>query len=135
MSFVPLAISTFAIVLIVVAAVLAVLLVLGLLGARARDRSQAGSWEEAVRSADAALAQAAATDRGWHRESMESAARVALEKARPGWSYGNLHLVLVDDRPGIEEDRAHFMAIDDDGHETRVVLCREGGRWSAERVD
>jgi hypothetical protein len=66
---------------------------------------------------------------------MEFAAREALEEARPGWSYGDLHLVLVDDRPGIEEDRAHFVAIDDDGQEARVVLCREGDRWSAERVD
>ena len=61
MSFAPLAISTFAIVLIVLAAVFAVLLVFGFLGARARDRRQAGSWEQAVRSADAALAQAAAS--------------------------------------------------------------------------
>jgi hypothetical protein len=135
MSFVPLAISTLAIVLIAGAALIAILLVLGLLGARARARRQAGSWEEAVRSADAALAQAAASDRGWHREAMESAARTALEEARPGWPYGNLHLVLVDDRPGIDEDRAHFVAIDDEGQEARVVLCREGGRWSAERVD
>lgn len=131
----PLAISTFAIVLIAVAAVVALFLVLGFAGARARARSQAGSWEEAVRSADAALAQAAASDRGWHRESMESAARTAVEAARPGWSYGDLHLVLVDDRPGIEEDRAHFVAVDDQGQETRVVLARDGDRWSAERVD
>jgi hypothetical protein len=135
MSFVPLAISTFAIVLIAVAAVLAVLLLLGFLGARARDRRQAGSWEEAVRSADAALAQAAASDRGWERNAMESAARAALEEARPGWSYDNLHLVLVDDRPGIDEDRAHFVAIDDGGQEARVVIAREGDRWSPERVD
>jgi hypothetical protein len=135
MSFVPLAISTLAIVLIAGAALIAILLVLGLLGARARARRQAGSWEEAVRSADAALAQAAASDRGWHRDAMESAARTALEAARPGWPYDNLHLVLVDDRPGIDEDRAHFVAIDDEGQEARVVLCREGGRWSAERVD
>jgi hypothetical protein len=135
MSFVPLAISTFAIVLIAVAAVFAVLLVFGLLGARARDRRRAGSWAEAVRSADGALAQAAATDRGWHRESMESAARVALEEGRPGWSYDNLYLVLVDDRPGIEEDRAHFVAIDGEGQEARVVLSRDGDRWAAERVD
>jgi hypothetical protein len=135
MSFAPLAISTLAIVLIAVGAVIALLLVLGLLGARARDRRRAGSWEEAVRSADAALAQAAASDRGWHREAMESAARAALDEARPGWPYGNLHLVLVDDRPGIDEDRAHFVAIDDDGQEVRVVLSREGDRWSAERVD
>ena len=108
---------------------------LGFLGARARDRRQAGSWEEAVRSADGALAQAAASDRGWHREAMESAARAALDEARPGWPYGNLHLVLVDDRPGIDEDRAHFVAIDEDGQEARVVLSREGDRWSPERVD
>ena len=135
MSFAPLAISTFAIVLIAVAAVLGLLLVLGLLGARARARRGAGAWEEAVRSADAALASAAATDRGWHREAMEAAARTALEEARPGWSYEDLHLVLVDDRPGIEEDRAHFMAVGGDGQEARVVLCRDGDRWSAERVD
>jgi Flp pilus assembly protein TadB len=135
MTFAPLAISTLAIVLIAVAAVIALLVLLGFLGARARDRRQAGSWEEAVRSADAALAQAAATDRGWHREAMESAARTALEEQRPGWRYGELHLVLVDDRPGIEEDRAHFVAVGDGGEEARVVLAREGDRWSAERVD
>ena len=135
MSFVPLAISTLAIVLIAATAVLTVLVVFGLLGTRARERRQAGAWEEAVRSADGALAQAAASDRGWHRESMEFAARAALEQARPGWSYDKLHLVLVDDRPGIEEDRAHFVAIDGEGHEARVVLSREGDRWSPERVD
>ena len=135
MNFAPLAISTFAIVLIAVAAVIAVFLVLGFIATRARDRRQAGTWEEAVRSADAALAQAAATDRGWHREAMESAARAALEEHRPGWRYRDLHLVLVDDRPGIEEDRAQFMAIGDDGDEAAVLLAREGDRWSAERVD
>jgi hypothetical protein len=135
MTFAPIAISTFAIVLIAVAAVIAVFLVLGFIATRARDRRQAGSWEEAVRSADAALAQAAATDRGWHREAMESAARAALEEHRPGWRYRDLHLVLVDDRPGIEEDRAQFMAIGDDGVEAAVLLAREGDRWSAERVD
>src|SRR5688572_30465742 len=77
MTFAPIAISTFAIVLIGVAVVFAVFVVLGFVATRARDRRQAGTWEEAVRSADAALAQAAATDRGWHREAMESAARAA----------------------------------------------------------
>jgi Flp pilus assembly protein TadB len=135
MTFAPLAISTFAIVLVVVVAVIAIFLVLGFIGTRARDRRQAGSWEEAVRSADAALAQAAASDRGWQREAMEAAARAALEEQRPGWRYGDLHLVVVDDRPGIEEDRAQFVAVGDGGDEATVVLCREGDRWSAERVD
>ena len=135
MSFAPLAVSTLAIVLIAGGVVIALLLVLGFLGMRARDRRRAGSWEEAVRSADGALAQAAASDRGWQREAMEAAAREALNQARPGWSYDSLNLVLVDDRPGIEEDRAHFVAIDDGGEEARVVLSRAGDRWSPERVD
>jgi len=127
--------STLAIVLIVVGAVLLVLLVLGFLGARARDRRQAGTWEEHVRAADAALAQAAASDRGWQRDAMEQAARAALSESRPGWTYGPLHLVLVDDRPGIDEDRAHFVAVADGGDEARVILARQGGQWVAESVD
>ena len=136
MTFAPIAISTFAIVLIAVAAVFTVFVVLGFVAIRARDRRQAGLVGGGhVRSADAALAQAATTDRGWHREAMESAARLALEEHRPGWRYDDLHLVLVDDRPGIEEDRAKFVAIGDGGDEATVFLSREGDRWSAERVD
>jgi hypothetical protein len=134
MTVAPLAISTLAIVLIAVNAVIIVFLVLGFVALRARDRRDAGSWEEAVRSADAALAQAATADRGWHREAMESAARLALEEERPGWRYDALHLVLVDDRPGIEEDRAEFVAVGN-GDQVTVVLTRQGDRWSAERVD
>jgi hypothetical protein len=127
--------STLAIVLIVIGAIVLIFLLLGFLGARARDRQQAGSWETHVRAADAALAQAAATDRGWQRETMEQVARAAISEARPGWVYGPLHLVLVDDRPGIDEDRAHFVAVADDGEEARVVLSRQGDRWVAESGD
>jgi hypothetical protein len=127
--------STLAIILIVLGVIVLVALVLGFLGVRARERRQAGSWDERVRAADGALAQAAATDRGWHRDAMEAAARVALEESRPDWSYEDLHLVLVDDRPGIEEDRAHFVAVGDAGQEARVVLAREGDRWVAESID
>jgi hypothetical protein len=135
MTFAPLAISTLAIVLLVVGAVIGIFLLLGLLGVRARQRRQADSWEEHVRSADAALAQAAATDRGWQRGVMEQAARTALEQQRPGWAYGDLHLVLVDDRPGTDEDRAHFVAVGDAGDEARVVVSRDGDHWSAESVE
>ena len=41
---------------------------------------------------------------------MERAAREAVAEARPGSDY-ELYLVLVDDRPGVEEDRAQFMAV------------------------
>jgi Flp pilus assembly protein TadB len=135
MSFAPIAISTLAIVLIVIAAVIGLLLLLGFLGARARDRRQAGAWAQHVAEADSALAQARASDRGWERSAMEQAARTALDQQKPGWPYADLHLVLVDDRPGIEEDRAHFVAVGDGGDEARVVLSREGDRWSAESID
>jgi hypothetical protein len=130
----PVAVSTLAIVLIVVGAVVLLAFILGLLGARARDRRQAPSYEEHVAAADAALEEARAADKGWHREAMEQVARAALEEARPGWKYRDLHLILVDDRPGIGEDRAHFMAVADDG-EARVIMAREGDGWVAERVE
>ena len=127
--------STLAIVLIVLGVIVVIAVILGFLGARARDRRQAAHWEDHVRAADAALAQAAASDRGWARDIMEQAARDALAEGRPGWDYGPLHLILVDDRPGIEEDRAHFVAVGDGGDEARVVLSRKGDRWVPERID
>jgi Flp pilus assembly protein TadB len=127
--------STLAIVLIVAGVIVVIALILGFLGIRARDRGQAGHWEERVRAADAALAQAAAADRGWQRETMEQAARAALTEMRPDWSPRDLFLVLVDDRPGIDEDRAHFVAVSEGGDEARVVLARQGDLWVAERVE
>ena len=126
--------STLAIVLIVLGVVILIAFVLGLLGARARDRRQAPSYEEHVAAADQALEEARAADKGWHREAMEQVARGALEESRPGWEYRELHLVLVDDRPGVGEDRAHFMAVAPDG-EARVILSRQTDGWVAERVE
>ena len=54
---------------------------------------------------------------------------------RPDWAPRDLLLVLVDDRPGIDEDRAHFVAVSDVGDEARVVLARQGDLWVAESVD
>lgn len=126
--------STLAIILIVLGVVIVIAFVLGLLGARARDRRQAPSYEEHVAAADHALEQARAADKGWHREAMEQVARRALEESRPGWNYEELHLVLVDDRPGVGEDRAHFMAVAADG-EARVILSRQADAWVAEGVE
>jgi hypothetical protein len=127
--------STLAIILIVFGVIVLIGLVLGFLGVRARDRHRAGSWDEHVRAADAALADAAATDRGWQREIMEQAARAALAELRPEIEPRDLLLVLVDDKPGVVEDRAHFVAVTDGGEEARVVLARDGDLWVAERVD
>jgi hypothetical protein len=127
--------STLAIVLIVFGAIVLVAVILGFLGAKRRDRMRAAHWEQHVRAADAALAEAAATDRGWQREVMEQAARAALTEMRPDWAPRDLLLVLVDDKPGIDEDRAHFVAVNEGGDEARVVLARQGDLWVAERVE
>ena len=83
--------------------------------ARARRAARRARSSGMSRAADQALEQARAADRGWDRDTMEATARAAIESARPGWRLRRLHLVLVDDRPGIEEDRAHFMAVGPDG--------------------
>ena len=128
------ALSTLGIVLIAVGILVILFFIGGVLGARVRDRRQAGTYAEHVAAADAALEQARAGDRGWHRDAMEAAARAAISDARGDWSYDDLHLVLVDDRPGTEQDRAHFVAVAPDS-ESRVVLTREGDRWVVERVE
>jgi hypothetical protein len=99
-----------------------------------RSRQQDATFAEHVEAADSMLEQARAADKGWHRETMEEVARAAVAESRPGWAYDDLHLVLVDDRPGVSEDRAHFMAVGSDG-EARVILAREGDLWVAERVE
>jgi hypothetical protein len=126
--------STVAIVLIALGVVVLLFFIGGLVAARARARRQEDTFYVHVRAADEALQQARALDRGWHRETMESVARTAIDAARPSWPYENLHLVLVEDRPGIEEDRAHFVAIGPDG-QSRIILARQGDDWVAEQVD
>jgi hypothetical protein len=126
--------SALAIVLIVLGVVLLLFLIGGLLGVRARDRRLGDKFYDDLRAADEALEQARASDKGWNRETMEAAARTAVEQARPGWAFEDLHLILVDDRPGMAEDRAHFMAMGADG-EARVILARQGDTWVPEKVE
>jgi hypothetical protein len=126
--------STLAIVLIALGVLVLLFLIGGIAGVRARARYQAPTFPEHVRAADEALEQARALDKGWHRDTMEAAARAAVGDARPGWTYDDLQLVLVEDRPGVEEDRAHFMAVGGDG-QARVILARQGDQWVVERVE
>jgi hypothetical protein len=129
-----LAVSTLGIILIVIGVLVVLFAIGGAIAVVKRSRGQDATFAEHVEAADSALEQARAADRRWHRDTMEAAARQAIGESRPGWSYDNLHLVLVDDRPGVSEDRAHFMAVGSDG-EVRVILAREGDRWIAERVE
>ena len=109
--------STVAIVLLVLLALLVVLFVGGVIAARRHANATSGRLLLKIQAADRAL----------------EAARAAIELERPGFRYDALHLVLVEDRPGTEEDRAQIAAVGDDG-ELRVVLSRHGDAWVAKSV-
>ena len=130
----PYAVSTLGIVFIVIGVLAVLFLIGGIVAIRTRERRLGGAWKEHVAEADAALENARALDKGWHRDNMEDAVRSALGESRPGVVWDDLHLVFVDDRPGKDEDRAHFMAVGPSG-EARVILARDGDRWVAERVE
>jgi type II secretory pathway pseudopilin PulG len=129
-----LGVSTLGIILIVLGVIAVLFAIGGAVVVARRYRAQDATFAQHVEAADSALEQARALDKGWHRETMEETARSAVAESRPGWTYDDLHLVLVDDRPGVSEDRAHFMAMGADG-QARVILAREGDRWVAERVE
>jgi len=125
--------STLGIVLIVIAAVLLLLLLGGFAGAARRRDRHGHHYDRHLAEADRALEQARAADKGWDRTMLEDAARQALAEQKPGWPYSELALVLVDDRPGINEDRAHFVAYGEDS-EARVVLARREAGWAVEQL-
>src|SRR3954465_14955370 len=125
--------SPVAIVVIVLLALLFVLFVGGRIAARRRAEANAGRLQDRIAAADRALEAARAADRGWDPILLEEAARTALQRERPDFRYDNLPLVLVDDRPGTEEDRAEMAAVGDQGV-VRVAVTRRGGTWVADNV-
>ena len=125
--------SPVATILIVVAVLLLLIFVGGLVGARRRARQTAPAYARHLAEADHALEQARASDRGWDRAVMEDVARQALAREHPGTTFERLDLVLVDDRPGVMEDRAHFEASSAD-RRVPVILSRGESGWTAERV-
>ena len=125
--------SVLAIVLIALGALLLLFLVGGAVVARRRIDSS--DYAQHVAAADQALEAARAADRGWEKATLEATARDALAAERPGWTYSALHLVLVDDRPGVVDDRAHLVAVGSEGT-ARLILTREaGGEWVVERIE
>ena len=126
--------SAVAIVLIALGVLVLLLVLGGFLGARRHARATAGDLERHLREADRALEEARASDKGWDRAVLEAVARKALEEQRPSHSYERLALVLVDDRPGVTEDRAHMRANGPGGYAT-VVLTRGDAGWTADRVE
>jgi uncharacterized membrane protein len=125
--------SVLAIVLIVLGVILVLLFVGGLAGASRRTREREPKRAQSLAAADRALEAARAADKGWERVLLEEAVRKVLAEERPGWHYDRLDLVLVDDRPGVTQDTAHFLATAPDD-EVRIVLTREPGGWLARVV-
>jgi hypothetical protein len=125
--------SVLTIVLIVVAALAAIFFVGGLIAVRRRARRP--ETDEHIQHALRALEQARASDRGWDPVVMERIARGALEQHRPGSEWHAIHLVLVDDRPGMTDDTAHMLGRGPEGDARVILLRREGGEWFAERVE
>jgi len=126
-------VSTLAIILLVIGAVLALLFCGGLLYTTRRRRRNQSSDTRHIAEADRALERARAADRGWDRARLDRVAQEGLAAQRPNVSYGELQLVLVDDRPGVSEDRAHLLATSDEG-DTRIVLRRRGDDWEVESL-
>ncbi len=125
--------STLAVILILAALVVITLLVLATLAVRKRMELQRPDYERHLAAADHALEAARASDKGWDRSVMEDVARSALNEHHPGWDFSSLELVLVDDRPGVTEDRAHFEAADGD-RQVLIVLTRSEAGWMAGEV-
>jgi type II secretory pathway pseudopilin PulG len=125
--------SPVAIIVIVLFVLLVLFFVGGLVTARRRAEQTEGELDTRIAAADRALEAARAADRGWDPILLEEAARVALDRERPDFRYDKLHLVLVDDRPGTDEDRCEMAAVGDAGV-VRVSVTRRGGSWVAEKV-
>lgn len=120
--------------IIVIAVLVLLVIVLAIAGDVWNRRHRARTADDLlqrVRSADRALADAVADDHGWDRDVLLAAARAAFAARHPGLSGRDPVLVLVDDRPGIDEDRAVFEV--PDGTASRsITLLRTGDGWVPE---
>jgi Tfp pilus assembly protein PilE len=130
----PIAISTLGIILLAIAAIIALLAVGGYIAAARRAKAQERELLRHIQEAERALAQAKASDKGWDRETMEAAARQAIEERFPGSDIEAMQLVQVVDRPGTDADQAVFRVETSDG-EHRVTLGRTDGVWGAAKSD
>ena len=126
---------TWLVIALVAAVVLVDLLVLGgVLAVRRRRREEEPAFHAEVDAANRALATAHALDNGWDPGALRDAARRAFASARPGTEVAGMELVQVDDRPGVEEDRAVFRFTTADGSVHHLTLRRAASGWRSERV-
>jgi hypothetical protein len=119
--------------LAIVLVVLVVLAAGGFLARRAQLRRTRGAFDASLEKVNRDLAAAAAADRGWDRDTLESAAR-RLFAAERGAEPDDLVLVEVLDRPGTDQDRAIFRA-QHGGATHRLTLGRRAGEWVREGLE
>jgi hypothetical protein len=118
-------------ILIIAFVVLAVVFFIGgFIVAGRRRESRDAELLTSIKSADEALAQARAGDRGWDLDALQAAARAAYVSRHDGRDPERLHLIQVIDKPGTEEDEAVFRCVAGH-HREDVVLGRDGDRWVA----
>ncbi len=109
-----------------------VVLLLAVGGYFARKRQLVRSrpaFERSLEQVNRDLAAAAAADRGWDRDTLETAARRIYSEERGGAEPPDLTLIEVLDRPGTDEDQAVFRC----GAET-LRLGRRDGEWVHESL-
>ena len=124
------AVSTVGLILLVLGALVLLLAIGGYVAAERRQRSRERELLEQLQTADRALAQAHASDKGWERSALETAARRAVAERFGDVDVQALQLVQVIDRPGVDADQAVFRVQTTDG-EHRITLGRTGGVWAA----
>lgn len=125
------------VVLIVVLAVLGVLMLLAIIGgamASRRNRAGAEAFTERLTAIDRQLASAVAEDHGWHRATLEAAARSEFAERRPGAAIDQLQLVQIADEPGTDQDLAVFRVVAS-GAASRLTLGRRDGEWYAAALE
>jgi hypothetical protein len=114
--------------LIILLVVLFVLAVGGYFARRAQLKRSRPAFERSLEHVNRELADAAASDRGWDRATLEDAARRIYASERGG-DPPELLLVEVRDRPGTDEDQAVFRCGDE-----RLTLGRRDGQWVHESL-
>lgn len=115
--------------LIIVIIVLLLLIVGGFFARTQQLKRSRPAFERNLAQLERDLVAAAAADRGWDRELLESAAR-RIGTEQLGSEPDELTLVEVLDRPGTDEDEAVF-DVRAAGARHRLVLGRRNGEWVA----
>ena len=118
--------------LIIVLIVLVILVIGGMIARAMLQRRTEAQFKARLSQANHDLAEAAAADRGWDRETLEGAARRSYADQR-GAEPTELLLVEVLDRPGTDEDVAVFR-VEGEGRTETLTLGRRGGEWVPESL-